>query len=76
VLKKLLRKIVYKEKADSQSYIKWLREKGVQIGENVTIYAPMKTQIDTTCPWLLTIGDHVRITEGVTILTTTIPGWY
>lgn len=69
MLKKLLRKIVYREKADSQSYIKWLRGKGVQVGEDVSVYAPMKTLLDTTCPWLLTIGDHVRITEGVTILT-------
>ena len=69
MLKNLLRKIIYKEKADSVSYVSWLRKKGVQIGDDVVIYAPMKTQIDTTCPWLLTIGDHVRITQGVTILT-------
>lgn len=46
-----------------------LRDKGAQIGEDVLIYSPSNTMIDSTAPWLLTIGDHVRITEGVKILT-------
>ena len=41
----------------------------MKIGEETTIYVPMKTQIDTTRPWLITIGNNVKITEGVTILT-------
>lgn len=39
------------------------------MGEDVTVYSPQHTVIDTTCPWLLRIGDHVRITHGVIILT-------
>ena len=69
MLKKILKKIIFREKASSEDYVSWLRKHGVKIGEDVSIYAPTKTKIDVTCPWLLKIGSHVRITEGVTILT-------
>ena len=69
LLKKWIRKILLREKADSASYINWMRSKGATVGNDVTVYVPTKTQIDMTCPWLLTIGDHVRITQGVIILT-------
>ena len=68
-LKNIIRKIVYKENASSKSLIEYLRNHGAQIGDNVTIYAPNKTLIDKTSPWLLKIGNYVRITEGVKILT-------
>ena len=41
----------------------------MRIGEDVTIYAPMKTLVDEQYPWMITIGDHVKITQGVVILT-------
>lgn len=69
VLKKLIRKIIYKENATSETLQMYLRERGAQIGSGVIIYAPNKTLIDKTSPWLLKIGDNVRITEGVKILT-------
>lgn len=69
VLKRLLQKLIYGAKADSDSYVQYLRKMGVRIGNNCVIYAPTKTQIDTTRPWLIRVGDDVRITEGVTILT-------
>ena len=69
MIKTLLRKLVYGEKATSESYITYLRSLGMKIGEETTIYVPTKTQIDTTRPWLITIGNNVKITEGVTILT-------
>ncbi|WP_252969469.1 acyltransferase [Eubacterium ventriosum] len=69
MIKKILKKIILKEKADSKSYIKAMRKKGCKIGERVVIYAPQKTLIDMTRPWLVEIGNDVRITEGVKILT-------
>lgn len=69
MIRNLLRKILYREKATSESYIKYLRSLGMKIGEESTIYVPTKTQIDTTRPWLIDIGKNVKITEGVTILT-------
>ena len=41
----------------------------MKIGEETTIYVPTKTQIDTTRPWLISIGNNVKITEDVTTLT-------
>ena len=68
-LRKWLRKQRLKERASSEEYIAFLRRGGARIGEDVHIYAPTKVVLDATNPWLLTIGDHVRITEGVKVLT-------
>lgn len=68
-IKNICRRFVYGEKASSETYIKYLRNIGMKIGEESTIYVPTKTQIDTTRPWLIDIGKNVKITEGVTILT-------
>lgn len=68
-IKNILRKVVYGYKADSLSYIKHLKSIGMEIGSDCIIYAPTKTLIDEQYPWMITIGDHVRITEGVKILT-------
>ncbi len=69
MIRNLLRKILYGKKATSESYITYLRSLGMRIGEETTIYVPTKTQIDTTRPWMVAIGNNVKITEGVTILT-------
>ena len=68
-VKDLIKNIIYGAKANSESYIKYLRSKGMRIGENTTIYVPTKTSIDETRPWMIEIGNNVNITEGVTILT-------
>ena len=54
---------------DSDIYIKYLRKKGIQIGDNVKFYNPASNTIDLTRPYLITIGDKVKITHGVAILT-------
>lgn len=69
VIKAFLKKILFKEKATSESYIRYLRNIGMKIGEDCTIYAPKNTIIDQQYPWLISIGNHVRITEGVILLT-------
>ena len=53
MIKQLIKKIIYREKASSESYVCWLREKGAKIGDRVKIFAPSKTTIDITRPWLL-----------------------
>ena len=68
-IREMIRKIIYKEKASSQAYISYMRNTGAKIGERVTIFAPTKTSIDMTRPWLIDIGNDVQITEGVTLLT-------
>ena len=66
MINRIIRKLIYGHKASSETYIKYLRNIGMKIGEESTIYVPTKTQID---PWLIDIGKNVKITEGVTILT-------
>lgn len=68
-LRYLIQKIVYKEKASQEDLVNYLRKNGAIIGENIKIWAPQKSRIDLSCPWLLQISDNVRITEGVVILT-------
>lgn len=68
-LKSFFKKIILKEKSSSEALIEFLRNKGVKIGENCIIYDPQSVRIDSQNPWMLTIGNHVRITGGVQILT-------
>lgn len=69
MIKKIIKKIILGHKYDSESFIKYLKKLGVRIGEDCTIYVPQKTIIDVQKPFLVEIGNHVRITQGVTILT-------
>ncbi len=68
-IRNVIKRLVLREKADSASYVRYLRNRGMKIGERVFIFSPNRTTIDTTRPWLIDIGDDVQITEGVTILT-------
>lgn len=68
-LKKILKKIAYGPKASSDAYIAHLRSLGMFIGDHTVIYAPAKSVVDETRPWMIEIGNNVSITEGVTILT-------
>ncbi len=68
-MKNIIKKIIFSHKSDSDSYIKYLRKKGFRIGNDVSIYSPVFTNIDETRPWLVEIGDNVKITKNVTILT-------
>lgn len=67
-IKQTIKNIIYGNKSTAEKYIRHLREIGVSVGEDVSIYAPMKTLIDESYPWMIQIGDHVRIAEGVKIL--------
>ena len=68
-IKDFLKKVIYKERASSDMYINFLRKKGMSIGENVEIFNPKRTIIDEQYPWMIKIGDNVKITDGVIILT-------
>lgn len=68
-IKDIIKKIIYRKKANSDTFVTYLRSIGCSIGSDVSIYEPLSNSIDTTRPWLISIGDHVRITRGVTILT-------
>lgn len=65
----IIRKLIYRERADSDSYIAFLRKKGIAIGKGCTIYFLRNTTIDYQNPHMLTLGNYVRIADGVKILT-------
>ncbi|WP_026659656.1 acyltransferase [Butyrivibrio sp. AC2005] len=69
VIKRLLKRLLKKNYVTSDEYIRQLRNKGIIIGEKCIFYHPGKTNIDTQNPGMIRIGNNVRITEGVQILT-------
>jgi maltose O-acetyltransferase len=68
-IKNAIGKIVYSYKNSSNDYLQFLKKKGVSVGDNVRIFAPRITNIESINPHLLTIGSHVAITGPATILT-------
>lgn len=69
IFNKAIKRILYGSAYNSDTYIKYLKKQGVSIGEGTIFYAPYKCVIDLQNPALLKIGNNVRITSGVTILT-------
>ena len=63
-----IRKIVFPNSYNDTVFKKYLKSKGVLIGENTTIYSPNHVSIDTRKPWLIRIGDYCSITSGVHII--------
>ena len=67
--KKILRKLRKENVSElSKQRIEKLREMGCRIGEDTVIYSD-DVSIDTQTPWLIEIGNNVKITKGVIILT-------
>ena len=48
-------------KRSSSAYIKYLRKKGIHIGEHCIIRAPRTARIDVSRPSLVTIGNNVDV---------------
>ena len=61
-LRDVVRKVYNKLLVNNEGYLKYLRSRGVTIGEDVTFHCPGDTHVDITDPHLLTIGDHVNLT--------------
>jgi len=66
---KFSRILIYPNKFSSERYVRFLREKGVEVGENVRFNSPTTISIDVTRPSLVTICDDVQLTRGTTVLT-------
>ena len=67
--KRIIKRKILGYKADSDSYIEYLKNLGVKIGKGVEIYRPFNTTIDIQNPHMLRIGNNVQMTGPVTILT-------
>lgn len=68
-IRTIMETILYGSKRSSASYIRYLQKQGVTVGKGTVLYEPLTNVIDTTSPKLLKIGEYVRITRGVVILT-------
>ena len=68
MLRNLLMRIVYPDRYSSDAYVKFLKSKGCTIGENVKFFNPIKTTVDVTRPYLISIGDYCKVAGGVIIL--------
>ena len=68
-LKARIKKRLLGYRYDSESYVSYLKSIGVKVGDSVKIFSPQTTIIDITRPYLLEIGNSVKITANVTILT-------
>lgn len=68
-IKKTIKNFIFGKEVDSDTYIKHLREIGMVIGERTVFYDPRSVCVDETRPFLIEIGNDVKITHGVTILT-------
>lgn len=55
-------------KRSSSAYIKYLRKKGIHIGEHCIIRAPRTARIDVSRPSLVTIGNNVDMNMNFQIL--------
>lgn len=69
LFKDKLKTLILGYKATSNSYILHLKKIGCSIGDDVVLFRPYNTTIDTQNPHLLSIGSHVMITGPTTILT-------
>lgn len=69
ILKEFLKRLVFKHRYNSDTYVDYLRKLGMNIGLRTCFFNPRNTIIDETRPWLIEIGDDVQITDNVTILT-------
>lgn len=68
-INQIYRLLFYGYKRNSSSFIKHLRKKGISIGEGTTFFSPESIFIDTQYPCLIKIGNNVKITAGVRMLT-------
>ena len=66
---KALKRLLKGERLTSEAMLENLRKRGALIGDDVLVYSPSTTVLDGANAFLLTIGDHVRITAGVKVLT-------
>lgn len=69
VIKNWLKRLILGEKSSSEAYIRHMRKLGAQIGAYTYIPDPSRTFVDTTRPWLVTLGENVKLARGVSIWT-------
>ena len=70
IIKNFIEKIQYwKACRSSSNFLKYMRSKGIAVGEGCVVPAPKTVSIDFTRPSLISIGNNVRINKDMTIMT-------
>lgn len=64
-LKKIIKRMILGHKCDQETFIRFLRDGGAKIGEDVNFFSLEKCQIDSLNLHLLTIGNHVNIVSSM-----------
>lgn len=60
---------LFRHTYNSEKFVEYLKKCGVSVGSKTYFFSPRTISIDITRPYLLKIGNFVKITGGVTILT-------
>lgn len=68
MIKRIIKKILFRERSSSEAYVKFLRKHGCKIGDRVFFYSPRLTTIDDARMDWISIGSNTKITQGVVIL--------
>lgn len=67
-IKKLIKRIIFPNSYSSEAFVKYLRNRGINVGDETYFWSPNKTFIDVQRPCMISIGRGCKITEGVKIL--------
>lgn len=67
-IKEIIKKRLYPNTYSSEAYVQYLRKNKVLVGEGTHFFAPRGTTVDIRKPYLIKIGKHCAITQGVVIL--------
>lgn len=65
----------YWYRRNGNAYIGYLRSKGITIGNRCEVQKPISLNIDISRPSLLSIGHHVYLHRGLTIMTHDWASW-
>ena len=68
LLKYKVKKNLFPSRITSDEYVKYLNNRGIEIGKGTHFFDPQSTTIDIQRPWMLHIGEYCKITSGVVIL--------
>ena len=68
MIKQFIKNVMYRNKACSEKYVKYLRRNGANIGVGVCFFSPETVNVDSVrCNWI-SIGSYTKITAGFTML--------
>ena len=66
---RFIKKLIFPNTYNNEAYIKYLESKHIKIGDGCIFYSPNKISIDVERGHMLKIGNYVKVTSGVKILT-------